>query len=168
LSQVAVKGAEFDSGEREPHPKCLKGTRMKLLTHIHGLLDKQEKSQFIWLHGTAGVGKSAVAFTVAERMRALKVNEETTIESRLAGAFFFSRKHTQRRTTGYFFAMLAYQLIRDSGIRSIREDVTAVSENSNKSLYEQMEALFLQPLRGLRLRLHGCPPLVFAVDAIDE
>jgi hypothetical protein len=66
LSQVAVKGAEFDSREREPHPKCLKGTRMKLLTYIHGLLDKQEKSQLIWLHGTAGVGKSAVAFTVAE------------------------------------------------------------------------------------------------------
>jgi hypothetical protein len=66
LSQVAVKSAEFDSREREPHPKCLKGIQMKLLTHIHGLLDKQEKSQLIWLRGTAGVGKSAVAFTVAE------------------------------------------------------------------------------------------------------
>ncbi|KAG2028809.1 hypothetical protein BDR03DRAFT_906729 [Suillus americanus] len=64
LSQVAVKGAKYDSHERQPHPKCLKGTRVDLLKIIYGLLDKQEKNQIIWLHGTAGVGKSAVAFTI--------------------------------------------------------------------------------------------------------
>ncbi|KAG2035074.1 hypothetical protein BDR03DRAFT_843790, partial [Suillus americanus] len=68
LSQVAVKGAEYGSRERQPHPKCLEGTRVDLLNYIHGLLDKKEESRLIWLHGTAGVGKSAVAFTVAERM----------------------------------------------------------------------------------------------------
>jgi len=100
LHQVAVKGVEYDSRERQPHPKCLEGTRVDLLDHIHGLLDNGEKSRIIWLHGTAGVGKSAVAFTVAERMKALKVSEKTTTERRLAGSFFFSRKHTKRCTTG--------------------------------------------------------------------
>ncbi|KAG2146234.1 hypothetical protein DEU56DRAFT_731565 [Suillus clintonianus] len=90
LSQVAVKGAEHDSRERRPHPKCLKGTRVAVLTHIYELLDTKEKNQLIWLHGTAGLGKSAVAFTVAER---------TKIKTRFAGTFFFSRKHTKRRTT---------------------------------------------------------------------
>ncbi|OJA19595.1 hypothetical protein AZE42_05653, partial [Rhizopogon vesiculosus] len=60
LSQVAVKGAEYDSRERQPHPKCLEGTRVDLLDHIRGLLENKEKSRIIWLHGTAGVGKSAV------------------------------------------------------------------------------------------------------------
>ncbi|OJA18510.1 hypothetical protein AZE42_08716, partial [Rhizopogon vesiculosus] len=60
LSQVAVKGAEYNSRERQPHSKCLQGTRADLLSHIYGLLDNPEKSQLIWLHGTAGVGKSAV------------------------------------------------------------------------------------------------------------
>ena len=149
LYQVAVKGAEYDSRERQPHPKCLKGTRVDLLDHIHGLLDNGEKSQMIWLHGTAGVGKSAVAFTVAERMKALKVSEEST-EKRLAGSFFFSRKHTKRCTTGYFFATLVCQLA--SNFPSVREDVNrAIRENPalldpNKSLRDQMEALFLQPL----------------------
>jgi hypothetical protein len=31
-----------------------------------------------------------------------------------------------------------------------------------------MEALFLQPLRWLKLRLRGCSPLSFVVDALDE
>ncbi|OAX33783.1 hypothetical protein K503DRAFT_775235 [Rhizopogon vinicolor AM-OR11-026] len=172
LSQVAVKGAEFDSRERQPHPKCLRGTRVDLLNYIHGLLDNQEESKLIWLHGTAGVGKSAVAFTVAERMRGLKVSEQTTVEKRLLGTFFFSRKHTQRCTTGYFFATLAYQLV--SNFPSVREDLNRTIQDNpgllhpDKSLYDQLEAFFLQPLRGLRYRLRNCLPPVFAVDALDE
>ncbi|KAG1758041.1 hypothetical protein EDB19DRAFT_1901544 [Suillus lakei] len=53
LSHVTVLGAEYDSPERQPHPKCLEGTQVDLLQFIHGLLDKREKSQIVWLHGTA-------------------------------------------------------------------------------------------------------------------
>ncbi|KAG2345375.1 hypothetical protein BDR05DRAFT_135246 [Suillus weaverae] len=172
LSQVAVLGAEYDSPERQPHPKCLEGTRVDVLKFIYGLLDKREKSQIIWLHGTAGVGKSAVAFTVAERMNGLKVTEETQIETRLAGSFFFSRKHTNRSTTGHFFATLAYQLA--SNFPSVQKDVNrAIRENpavlnSSMSLRDQMKALFRRPLWHLKSRLHECPPPVFVVDALDE
>ncbi|KAG2158140.1 uncharacterized protein EDB93DRAFT_746936 [Suillus bovinus] len=172
FSQVAVKGAEHDSRERRPHPKCLKGTRVVLLNHIHGLSDTKETNRLIWLHGTAGVGKSAVAFTVAERMRGLKMTEETKEETRLGGTFFFSRKHTKRRTTGYFFITLAYQLAQNfSSIqtdvnRAILKDPTLL--DPEKSLRKQMEGLFLQPLRKLRYRLQKCPPLTFVVDALDE
>ncbi|KAG2101836.1 uncharacterized protein F5147DRAFT_762614 [Suillus discolor] len=128
LSQVAVLGAEYDSPERQPHPKCLEGTRVDLLKLIHRLLDKREKSQIIWLHGTAGVGKSAVAFTVAERMKSLKITQNTKIETRLAGTFFFSRNSKERSTTGHFFATLAYQLA--SNFPGVRNDVNrAVREN---------------------------------------
>ncbi|KAG1793067.1 uncharacterized protein HD556DRAFT_517266 [Suillus plorans] len=172
LSQVAVKGAEYDSRERRPHPKCLQGTRVDLLNYIRRLLDDQEKSRLIWLHGTAGVGKSAVAFTVAETMRDLKVTEETHVEKRLAGTFFFSRKHTKRCTTGYFFVTLVYQLA--SNFASVRNDVNRTIRDNpalldpDKSLRDQLEALFIQPLRRLQLRLRGCPPLAFVVDALDE
>ncbi|KAG1799442.1 uncharacterized protein HD556DRAFT_128594 [Suillus plorans] len=172
LSQVAVTGAQYNSGERLPHPKCLKGTRVDLLKYIHESLDDPEKNQLIWLHGTAGVGKSAVAFTVAETMRGLKVTEETNVEKRLAGTFFFSRKHTKRCTAGHFFATLAYQLA--TNFPSIRMDVSRAIRNNpallntDTPLRDQMEALFLQPLRKLRLRFPGCPPLSFVVDALDE
>jgi environmental stress-induced protein Ves len=172
LSQVAVMGALYNSSERHPHPKCLPDTRVDLLNLIHGLLDDRKKNQLIWLHGTVGVGKSAVAFTVAERMRGLKMTEETKVEKRLAGTFFFSRKHTKCCTTGYFFATLAYQLA--THFPSIRQDVNRAIHNKlalldpGAPLCDQMEALFLQPLRKLRLRLRGCPPLTFVIDALDE
>ncbi|KAG0698124.1 hypothetical protein DFH29DRAFT_1003094 [Suillus ampliporus] len=136
-----VKSAEYDSRERQPHPKCLKGTRVDLLNYIHGLLDNQEKSRLIWLHGTAGVGKSAVAFTVAERMRGLKVTEQTNVEKRLAGTFFFSRKYTERCTTGYFFATLVYQLA--SNFPSIREDVNK-SIRDNPALLDHDKSVSFQ------------------------
>ncbi|OAX36402.1 hypothetical protein K503DRAFT_721455, partial [Rhizopogon vinicolor AM-OR11-026] len=172
LSEVAVKGAQYNSPQRQPHPKCLEGTRVDLLNYIYTILDNPEKNQLIWLHGTAGVGKSAVAFTVAERMKGLKVKEQTSKERWLAGTFFFSRKHANRCTTGNLFATLVYQLANN--FPSIKDDVTrAIRENPaildvDMSLEDQMEALFLQPLRGLQLRLRGCPPLVFVVDALDE
>ncbi|KAG1835689.1 hypothetical protein EV424DRAFT_1551697 [Suillus variegatus] len=172
FSQVAVKGAEHDSRERRPHPKCLEGTRVVLLNHIYGLSDTKEMNRLIWLHGTAGVGKSAVAFTVADRMRRLKMTKETKVETRLGGTFFFSRKHTKRRTTGYFFMTLAYQLaqnfpsVQTDVNRAILKDPTLL--DPDKSLREQMEGLFLQPLRKLQYRLRECPPLTFVVDALDE
>jgi hypothetical protein len=78
----------------------------------------------------------------------------------------------KRCTAGFLFATLAYQLA--SNFPSIRDDVNrAIHENPaildpDKSLQDQMEALFLQPFRGLRLRLRDRPPLVFVVDALDE
>jgi hypothetical protein len=172
LSRVAVLDAEYDSPARQPHSKCLEGTRVDLLKFIYGVLDKREESQIIWLHGIAGAGKSAVAFTVAERMKSLEVIQYTTIEKRLAGSFFFSRNHTSRRTTGHFFATLAYQLarnfpsIRQVVNRAIREDPAVL--DSHKSLHDQMEVLFRRPLLHLRSRLGGCAPPVFVVDALDE
>ncbi|KAG1718434.1 hypothetical protein EDB19DRAFT_1984152 [Suillus lakei] len=172
LSQVAVHGAVYDSPERQPHPKCLKGTRGDLLKYIYGLSDNPQKSQLIWLHGTAGVGKSAVAFTVAERMRDLKASEKTTVEKRLAGTFFFSRTTRNRSTAAYVFATLAYQLVRN--FPSVRSEVSkAIIDNPavlepNSSFRDQMEVLFLLPLRKFHHRLRGCPPLLFVIDALDE
>ncbi|KAG1875453.1 hypothetical protein DFJ58DRAFT_740975 [Suillus subalutaceus] len=165
-------GAEYNSRERQPHPKCLEGTRVDLLSYIYEVLDDLEKNRLIWLHGTAGIGKSAVAFTIAERMKGLKVTEETHVEMRLAGTFFFSHKHTKRCTAGYFFATLAYQLANN--FPSIRQDVNRAIRNNpvlldpGVPLCDQMEALFLQPLRNLQPRLRGCQPLTFVVDALDE
>ncbi|KAG1786347.1 hypothetical protein EV424DRAFT_1286964, partial [Suillus variegatus] len=166
------QGAQYNSPERQPHPKCLKGTRVDLLKYIHKLLDDPEKNQLIWLHGTAGVGKSAIAFTVTDMMRGLKVMEKTNIEKRLAGTFFFLREYTERRTAGYFFATLIYQLA--TNFPSIWKDVSRAIRNNhalldpNMPLCDQMEVLFLQPLRRLHRGLHGCQPLTFVVDALDE
>jgi hypothetical protein len=172
LSDFAVQGTQHNSRERQPHRKCLQGTRVDLLKYIHKLLDDPDKNQFIWLHGTAGVGKSAVAFTVADRMRDLKMTKDTNVEKRLAGTFFFSRKHTKRCTAGYFFAALVYQLV--TNFPSIRKDVCRIIRDNpalldpDAPICNQMEAFFLRPLRKLQSRLRRCPPLSFVIDALDE
>ncbi|KAG1798396.1 uncharacterized protein BJ212DRAFT_1225989, partial [Suillus subaureus] len=143
LSQVAVQGAQYNSHECQPHLKCLEGTQVDLLKYIHGFLDDRKRNQLIWLHGTAGVRKSAVAFTIAERMKGLKVTEETNVEMRLAGTFFFSHKHTKCCTAGYLFATLAYQLANN--FPSIQQDMNRVIHNNpalldlDMPLYDQME-----------------------------
>ncbi|KAG1817515.1 uncharacterized protein BJ212DRAFT_1269996, partial [Suillus subaureus] len=153
LSHVFVKGAEYDSRERQPHPRHLEGSWVDLTNCVNALLDDESKSRLIWLHGEAGVGKSAVAFNAAERMKGLKIAGDQNVEKRLAGSFVFSRKHTKRSTTGYFFATLAYQLvsahpvIRNDMARCIRDNPALL--DPDKSLRDQMEALFLLPLRWL-------------------
>ncbi|KAG1815052.1 uncharacterized protein BJ212DRAFT_1359146 [Suillus subaureus] len=93
-------------------------------------------------------------------MRLLKVTEPTNIKMRLAGTFFFSRKHTKRSTSGNF--------------RSVQKDVhKAIHENPavqdpDKSLHDQMKALFHRPLWHLRFRLSGCLPPVFVINGLDE
>ncbi|KAG1809414.1 uncharacterized protein BJ212DRAFT_1279709, partial [Suillus subaureus] len=172
LSEVTVKGAQYNSPECYPHPECLQGTQVDLLKHINGFLDDPEKNQLIWLHGMAGIGKSAVVFTVAERMRGLKVIEEMNVEKRLAGTFFFLCKKIECHTAGYFFAMLVYQLA--TNFPSIQKDVNRVICDDpalldpSTPLCDQMGAFFLKPLWWLQIRLHRCPPLLFVVDALDE
>ncbi|KAG1739591.1 hypothetical protein EDB19DRAFT_1608555, partial [Suillus lakei] len=69
------------------------------------------------------------------------------------GNILFTRKHTKRCTAGYFFATLVYQLA--CNFPSIRKDVNrAIRDNPalldpDTPLCDQMEALFLQPLRRL-------------------
>ncbi|KAG2047403.1 hypothetical protein BDR06DRAFT_860956, partial [Suillus hirtellus] len=128
LSQVTVLGAEYDSPECQPHPKCLKETRVNLLELIYRLLDKQDASQIIWLHDMAGVGKSAMVFTVAEKMKGLMMMETTKIKTRLMGTFFFTHKHTKCSMTSHFFVTFAYQLA--SNFPSIKNNVNkAIREN---------------------------------------
>ncbi|KAG1807951.1 uncharacterized protein BJ212DRAFT_1534233, partial [Suillus subaureus] len=123
---------------------------MDLLKYNHGFLDDTQNNQLIWLHGMAGVGNSAVGFAIADKMRVLRVIEETDIKKRLAGMFFFLCKHTKCCMAGYFFVTLVYQFI--TNFPSIRKDVCRIICDNpalldpDTPLCNQMEAFFLRPL----------------------
>ncbi|KAG2114775.1 uncharacterized protein F5147DRAFT_550670, partial [Suillus discolor] len=76
------------------------------------------------------------------------------------------------RLAAWHVVALAYQLA--TNFPSIRQDVNRAIRNNHAlldpdtPLCNQMEGPFLQPLRKLRLRLCGCQPLTFVVDALDE
>ena len=71
ILRVALGGGEYDCPGCQSHPKCLERTRVNHFDHMYGILDDpgSSENQLVWLNGMAGVGKSAVAFTVPELNR---------------------------------------------------------------------------------------------------
>ncbi|KAG2340883.1 hypothetical protein BDR05DRAFT_991350 [Suillus weaverae] len=147
----------FDSEYRQPHSRCMENTRVALRKSITQVLDQRDRTN-IWLNGLAGVGKTSIAFTIAEEMKAAK---------RLAATFFFSHKHAQKAAV--IIPTIAYQLAL--AFPRIREDIVKVIENDDsllspgKSHADQMRELVIKPLEILRFREE---PYAIIIDALDE
>ncbi|OAX40313.1 hypothetical protein K503DRAFT_628866 [Rhizopogon vinicolor AM-OR11-026] len=158
LCDVIDDSSIFDSGYRGLYSGCMENTRVALLDSIYQDLDQHERTD-IWLNGLAGVGKTSIAFTVAEKMKAAK---------RLAATFFFSHKHPQGAAA--VIPTIAYQLalvfprIRDDIERAIETDRMLLSPT--KSRRDQMRELIINPLGMLRFSQET--PYAIIIDALDE
>ncbi|KAG1748247.1 uncharacterized protein EDB91DRAFT_869898 [Suillus paluster] len=166
LSKVAVHGAPFDSHVWGPPHKreCLDGTRTRILEEIETTL-QASNSTLIWLSGSPGIGKSAIAHTIASRLKD---------KSRLAGTFFFSRKHGDMpgmASLDFFAPTLAYQisnsehLAKDDVVRAIRSDPAIL--DPRKPLADQIRELLVKPLQNLRVSWGHSESKVLVIDAID-
>jgi len=91
-------GAGFQHGSRNG---CLKGTRESALKEIEHWTEDFTKSPILWLNGLAGMGKSTIAQTIAERMFA---------DNRLGASFFCLRGFEDRSNLQLVFPTLAFQL----------------------------------------------------------
>ncbi|RXW23419.1 hypothetical protein EST38_g2443 [Candolleomyces aberdarensis] len=96
-----VPSAVYNSQDLAKVNSCFEGTRMKLLAGIgHWMSDTTGKPIYV-LDGIAGIGKSTVAKTVAQRAAAI---------NSLGVSFFFSRDHADRQQASGFVHTIAYQL----------------------------------------------------------
>ncbi|EIW74931.1 hypothetical protein CONPUDRAFT_66886, partial [Coniophora puteana RWD-64-598 SS2] len=146
LIQECAIGAIYDSREREPFSKCLEGTRVDLLRSLRNVVDESgpENKKMIWVSGESGSGKSTIAHTFADELRQ---------QGKLAGTFFFSRKHTKRRTFDLVPLTLAYQLglhhhrAREIITKAIADDPGLLTPE--KSRQDQLEKLVIEPLKQL-------------------
>lgn len=169
LSAHIAAAAMHNSGERVDAPKCHKETRIAVQDDIFSCLAQSKRSEeLVWLTGPTGAGKTAIMGTVCDRLKE---------DERLAAAFYFSshKGSVSRKSKRYFVTTLAYQLqrhpvlkkrISSSMMFSIQQD-PAIFE---MSLEEQAQVLILQPLRDSHVPHESalCPPLVIAIDGIDE
>ncbi|EEB94954.1 hypothetical protein MPER_06154 [Moniliophthora perniciosa FA553] len=99
---IAGVGAVHNSAERYPPPRCHSETRQEIIADIlQWCRGPSSNANVFWVHGPAGVGKSAIAQTIAE-----------LIESKglLAASFFFSRHDGKRSDPTYLVPTIAYQL----------------------------------------------------------
>ncbi|KAF9445240.1 hypothetical protein P691DRAFT_676039, partial [Macrolepiota fuliginosa MF-IS2] len=157
LYREMTKGADIDSLTRWPPPKCYPGTRIEFTTEIQiWLLENVRKWDFLWLSGPAGVGKSAVAQTVAES--ALK-------EGILGAVYFFSRPNGRYKYIEVIIT-LAYQLaIRFPGYQAIvTAKLAAEPDLLEKAPHVQFRKLIVQPL----LQLPHERKHVIILDGLDE
>ncbi|KAJ6578683.1 hypothetical protein DFH09DRAFT_1077614 [Mycena vulgaris] len=102
LRRNVVQEALHDSGERFPEPACHSGTRTSILEALQTWsIDTTPESTLLWLNGSAGIGKSAIAQKFAGNSQK---------QGRLGASFFFRRGHPKCGTWNGLFTTIAYQL----------------------------------------------------------
>ncbi|KAF9043155.1 hypothetical protein BJ165DRAFT_227121 [Panaeolus papilionaceus] len=169
LYEHSSPGAAYNSQDRYDPPKCHPNTRTGLLNTTRDW-GQNGPSRIMWLYGSAGAGKSAVAQTMSMEFRE-KCN--------LAASFFFSRTaplDSHRGHEGRFVATIAYQLTEVvPGLKRYVEQVVLNRPSVfDLTLSEQVRALIIDPLKELQLEWagHGSAPCalpkVIIVDGLDE
>ncbi|KAK7033704.1 hypothetical protein VNI00_012704 [Paramarasmius palmivorus] len=165
---MAAPNACYDSEQRYPPPKCHSQTRVQMIDElIRWVVAKSKTTPVFWLHGTAGIGKSAIAQHIAERYGAVGV---------LAAAFFFSRSDPTRDSLERFVATISYQFCKNKSplYETLRlKIIDAISSDPNifGMPYEnQLERLILEPCLGVETALQGLRdlPNLLVVDGLDE
>ena len=149
-----VAAAAYDCARRN---SCFGDTRALLLSEIQEWANNSIGRPIYILYGVAGIGKSTVAKTVAERA----ANEKT-----LGASFFFSRDEGNRKTLKSFCTTLAYQL--SCHHPKIAEQTNATLEEApevaERDPVHQFDRLIAKPLR----TAIGEMPILVVIDALDE
>ncbi|KAJ6564098.1 hypothetical protein B0H19DRAFT_1067691 [Mycena capillaripes] len=155
---VAVE-ALHNSGERFPEPACHPGTRTTVLDELRAwALDTNHESSLLWLNGSAGAGKSAIAQMFAG---------ECAHQSRLGASFFFRRGHLNRGTWHKLFTTISYQLA--TSLSEFRLPVQQVVDSDKlvvgRAMAVQFEKLLVDPFN------HTPAPQflpIIVLDGLDE
>ena len=166
LEAATAPGAFHNSRERFDPPKCHPRTREGILEKIKDWATKKiDSNAFVmWLYGTAGAGKSAIAQSIAELCHEMDL---------LLASFFFSSRSPHRSTSSHLFASLTYQLVR--AIPAMRDFVESAIDLDplifQQSLEAQFVTLLAQPFRRL-LEIHPPEktqyPCLIVLDGLDE
>ncbi|KAF9532539.1 hypothetical protein CPB83DRAFT_626873 [Crepidotus variabilis] len=182
LYRHCAPGAFLTSAERQNPPRCSPRTRVKLLIEIKGFTEGGGLSAAaMWLTGSAGSGKTALAQSVAEQLK-----QDGLV---LGCHFFFRTSKDGKRSDGHLWVpSLVHQMVR--GLpetlplveRTIRLNASVFDQRLDDVLHD----LFLQPLLmastevqvfsfrrflewlvGMRKYIKGHPRLI-VVDGLDE
>jgi hypothetical protein len=158
LLQQTIIGAEFDSSDRDPPPRCHPGTRLMIVQRcLDFIVQNHDKEKLRWVVGPAGVGKSAVMQIVAE-----KAPDDVIFAS-----IFLS---VNGRGDGTKVIMtIAYQLAVkcESYHQFVRNEITRDPSLLRKSLSVHFKRFIIEPFIYQRL---FDPPRRFLVllDGLDE
>ncbi|KAJ3575025.1 hypothetical protein NP233_g1363 [Leucocoprinus birnbaumii] len=161
LQEKRAAGAEVDSSERYPPPKCHPFTRKQLRSRIKGWReDKTRSINMFWLLGPAGVGKSAVAQTVGEEYKELK---------RPLSSFFFSRPNRRDDATTVIPTLVLQLVSQIPEYKHLVTEIFAADPNIlERDLHTQFKVLLVDPFRELHSKKPFEHPILIILDGLDE
>ncbi|KXN86246.1 putative Xaa-Pro aminopeptidase P [Leucoagaricus sp. SymC.cos] len=163
LVNFSLPGAEFDSSERDPPPRCPPGAHLDIIQDlqlwVHNLL---RETSLRWVSGLAGVGKTAIMQTFSEL-------EAASEESILGATLFFSTAN-KRNDLQRVFVTIAYQLVikylpyRKYVVKMILHDPKVVQ----KSMAEQFKRFILKPVVVEKLFEGLHETILIILDGLDK
>ncbi|KAF8996975.1 hypothetical protein BDQ17DRAFT_894517 [Cyathus striatus] len=165
LAQNIAFDAKHNSGQRSPPPKCHPGTRMSIIRDLLSwICDVDALSKILWLNGSAGTGKSAVAQTVCEKLEKMHL---------LGASFFFSRTKHTRNNVQQLFTTIAYQLAVSLPSQSFRETIKMQLAHDPDIIHQTMEIqwfkLVVAPFKAAIEKDGGSnTPMVIVIDGLNE
>ncbi|KAJ6523965.1 hypothetical protein DFH09DRAFT_1189930 [Mycena vulgaris] len=158
LHRVVALETLHDSADSFPQPRCHPETREEMLNDLWDYATSSEApDQILWLYGPAGAGKSAIMWSLCERLHRA---------GRLGGTFFFKRGHPTRGNAKALFCTIAYRLaLRIPALKGL---ILQVVENDPSLVAAtpeiQLQRLILEPCQSLT---NHDPPIII-IDGLDE
>ena len=136
-----AKHARYNTARPNARNTCFEGTREAILENIYNWVDSTDRGTppIFWLNGLAGIGKTTIAHTAAERA------DERGL---LGASFFFSRGDGELTNPRLVIPTLAFQLAQfDQTFKTL---IGAVLEKKSDLGYlppsKQLEELIIAPL----------------------
>ena len=160
LHDASDPGAASDSQDHYDR-RCFPGTREQYIADITNWVTESvdPPSSIYWMRGPAGVGKSAIAQTCAEKLKE---------SGHLGAAFFFTvNKHSHPLR---LFTSIAYQLATTlpDYRASIDEKISREKTLVEKKMPSQFRSLIVEPIRELERQGKRVPPKAIFIDGLDE
>lgn len=153
-----ARGCHVDTAVVE---ECMEGTRLDVLQKVRDWIEDNSAPNILWIFGYPGVGKSAIAGTVASHLRERR---------RLGSAFFFRKDIPAIMTSRLLWQTVSidlsrrYPAFRNALAAKLTLDVDLPLTSNNIEFFKQ---LVCEPLVACRGILEERAPVIL-VDALDE
>jgi hypothetical protein len=156
--------------------ECHEATRDRILLQVNEwLTNPSESERCWWITGQPGVGKSAIAITVADCLRAKhSISANATAEdgyvtkATLYGQFFVNHTLSDTADPRNIFPTIALDLAAASPVAAVLiHDALKINPTlADKLSMEQVDALYIKPLSAIAK--HDPGVIVSLFDGIDE
>ncbi|KIM23657.1 hypothetical protein M408DRAFT_252717, partial [Serendipita vermifera MAFF 305830] len=158
---ILTKLKPSDLGSSSPVIECMEGTREDVLTTIFEWVVNYKAANIFWLKGHPGVGKSAIATSLVEKLRD---------SEHLGSSFFFQREKSASMTLNNLWSTIAYDLARrypEMGkylIAVLEKDESLVTTANADKLFRE---LIQKPVTACK-NIDEEKATVVVIDALDE